>query len=153
MAIYFGVAYPASNGYAGQGVVAVTRLLDCLSIRETMRKSGTDLALIVSDGIYSDIVFNRHTSFRQQNFRRVAVRVKEFAENAWIWLPHGDVHSLSIAEPGHTEPGDEAPESSEANRPAPGEGHRAGQGVSVQNNFNDVVIAPGSTFGIDQSGR
>ena len=153
VAIHFGVAYPASNGYAGQGVVAVSRLLDCSPIRETMRQSGTDLALIVSDGIYSDIVLNGHTSFRQQDFRRVVVRVKEFAENAWIWLPHGDVHALSIAEPGHTEPGDKAPKSQETNRSATGEGRREGQGVSVQNNFNDVVIAPHSIFGIDQSGR
>jgi len=153
VAIHFGVAYPASNGYAGQGVVAVSRLLDCPPIRETMRQSDTDLALIVSDGIYSDIVLNGHTSFSQQDFRKVAVRVKEFVENAWIWLPYGDVHALPIEEPGHAEPEDETPESPETNSPAAGEGRREGQGVSVQNNFNDVVIAPYSIFGIDQSGR
>lgn len=152
VAIHFGVAYPASNGYAGQGVVAVSRLLDCAPIRETMRQSDTDLALIVSDGIYSDIVLNGHTSFRQQDFRRVAVRVKEYAEDAWIWLPHGDVHSLSLAGPSRTEPADEAHESPAVNRPGTEKGHRQDQGVHAHNEFHNVVIAPGSTFGINQSG-
>lgn len=154
VAIHYGVAYPASNGYAGQGVVAVSRLLDCTPIREAMRESDTELALIISDGVFSDIVLNGHTSLRVQDFRKVAVRVKEFAENAWIWLPHDDVHSLSLTgqEPG-AEPSRPAGEVPATGGPSPGAGHQEGQSLATHNEFHDVVIAPGSVFGIDLSGR
>jgi hypothetical protein len=153
VAIHFGVAYPASNGYAGQGVVAVSRLLDSGPIREVMRESDTDFALIVSDGIYSDLVLNGHTSLRPQDFRKVAVRVKEFAENAWIWLPHGGVNSLSMTEPGRVESNREAPDVPAADERRAGAGGRESREVSVRNEFHNVVIAPGSVFGIDKSGR
>jgi hypothetical protein len=162
VAIHFGVAYPASNGYSGQGVVAVARLLDSPPIRVAMRQSDTDLALILSDGVYSENVVNGHTSLRPQDFRKVQVRVKEFAADAWLWLPHGDVHALPLtdrpadrAEQDRSAPGDGAADRSPggSGKAAPAtahdEGPLAGQPLSVRNEFPGPVNAPGSVFGIN----
>jgi hypothetical protein len=162
VAIHFGVAYPASNGYAGQGVVAVARLLDSSPIRAAMRQFDTELALILSDGVYSETVVNGHTSLRPQDFRQVQVRVKEFATHAWLWLPHGDVHALSLtdrpAERATQDPsaaGDAADDGSPG-RPgtsAPATAHDqeplTGQPLSVHTEINAPVNAPGSVFGIN----
>lgn len=153
VAIHYGVVYPASNGYAGQGVVVVSRLLDSKPLREAMRRSDTELALIISNVIYSDIVLNGHTSLRPQDFRRVAVRIKEFSDDAWLWLPHGDVHNLSITDDERAQPGRPAEGSSATSSPPAGPGNPGEQNMSAHNEFYGTVIAPGSVFGIDLSGR
>lgn len=166
VAIHYGVAYPASNGYAGQGVVAVSRLLDSAPIREAMRQSDTELALILSDGVYSETVVNGHTSLRPTDFLNVEVRIKEFTARAWVWLPHGDVHSLSMKaqQAGRAAPNwptVETPATSEpqtdhgsGSPPAdPGAGRQEGQRLSAHTEFYGPVHAPRSVFGIDLSGH
>jgi class 3 adenylate cyclase len=165
VAIHYGVAYPASNGYAGQGVVAVSRLLDSAPIREAMRQSDTELALILSDGVYSETVLNGHTSLRPQDFCQVEVRIKEFAANAWIWLPHGDVHSLPLtAQQAGGALGRPTVETLATSGPRadhgivapaadPGAGRQEAQRLSTHTEFYGPVHAPGSVFGIDLSGH
>lgn len=161
VAIHYGVAYPASNGYAGQGVVAVSRLLDSAPIREAMRQSATELALILSDGVYSETVVNGHTSLRPEDFRNVEVRIKEFGARAWLWLPHGDVHSLPMtAQQADRPPPNRSAVEASATR-GPQTDHGLGlptadpgtERLSAHTEFYGPVHAPGSVFGIDLSGR
>ena len=85
MAIHYGTAMHADNGYAGQGVVAVSRLVDSLPVREALRAStGADLAVILSRQIFEDIVRQGHVSFKAGDFTRVRVQVKEYADEAWV---------------------------------------------------------------------
>jgi hypothetical protein len=165
VAIHFGVAYPASNGYGGQGVVAVSRLLDSPPIRAAMRQTDTELVLILSDVVYSETVVNGHTSLRRQDFCKVQVRVKEYTADAWIWLPHGDVHALSLTDQADHAPRDR-PVSGDvaANEPQAGRATGApataqdeewptGQPLSVHTEINGPVYTPGSVFGISLASR
>jgi hypothetical protein len=165
VAIHFGVAYPARNGYAGQGVVAVSRLLDSAPIREVLRQCDTELALILSDGVYSDTVANGHTSLRPRDFRKVHVQIKEFSADAWIWLPRGDVHGVPLKDQSadHGTPNAPAPAEAsnrpqaEPDAPAPsrGQGEKSPEGerVSVHNDFHGAVTAPRSVFGVNLGDR
>jgi hypothetical protein len=169
VAIHYGVAYPASNGYSGQGVVVVSRLLDSAPLREAMRQTEAELALILSDGVYLETVAGGHTSLRPGEFREVDVRNKEFAARAWIWLPHSGAQRLTAAPQAATGqsagPAADGPETGEtaaagiaaaAQTPQaaddPGverEGHR----LTAMTEFHGPVHAPGSVFGISLPGR
>jgi hypothetical protein len=47
MAVHFGAAMSAENGYAGQGVVAVSRLVDSPPVREALR-AAPDATLVLA---------------------------------------------------------------------------------------------------------
>lgn len=47
MAVHFGAAMPADNGYAGQGVVAVSRLVDSPPVRDALA-AAPDAALVLA---------------------------------------------------------------------------------------------------------
>ncbi|MGH3889536.1 MAG: hypothetical protein ACRDSZ_23745 [Pseudonocardiaceae bacterium] len=103
VAIHHGVAYPASNGFAGQAVVVVSRLLSCRPLRSALAAAAdAHLALIVSRRIFEEIIAQEHTSQRPGHFRKIAVQEKEFRDDAWIWLPGADVHHLDIENDGTT---------------------------------------------------
>ncbi|SRR5579871_1810858 len=96
VAIHHGVAYPSDSGYAGQGIVEVSRLLDSAEVRAALRESGADLALIVSDRVFTDTVAQGHTALQPESFRKVTVRLKEFAADAWLWVPTGNLDGLAL---------------------------------------------------------
>jgi hypothetical protein len=99
LAIHHGVAMPASMGFAGQGVVAVSRLADSEPLRQALTQStDADLAVCLSGQVYRDTVLQGHTSLRPEDFRRVEVRVKEFTQDAWLRIPGGDVHALELSD-------------------------------------------------------
>jgi hypothetical protein len=145
VAIDHGVAYPSSNGYAGQGVVAVNRLLDCAQVRDALRLSGADVAVIVSSRVYEDTVAQGHTSLPPGAFRKVAVRVKEFEADAWIWVPAGDVHVLPLVAQAQS-PDEAAAGPSAAGTPGAGPPAAGPQTAIVS--FHEKVFAPGAVFGI-----
>ena len=109
MAIHHGVAMPAANGFSGQGVVVVSRLVNSRALRAVQQASDSDLVVILSRRVFLDIVVQRHTSLRATDFRKVRVRNKEYVEDAWVRVPEADVHALDLpdsedmSEPG-TEP-------------------------------------------------
>ena len=85
MAIHHGTAMHADNGYAGQGVVAVSRLIDSLPVREALAATpDADLALILSRQVFLEIVRGGHVSFNEGDFTPVRVRVKEYTDQAWV---------------------------------------------------------------------
>lgn len=126
LAIHHGVAIRAANGFSGQGVVAVSRLVDSRPLREALKTSGADLAIILSQRVFLDTVVQRHTSLRSSEFREVRVRNKEYDERAWIRVPGADVHKLDLperdelpagADPSPDSPGNPAPDTEP--KPAP----------------------------------
>jgi hypothetical protein len=98
VAIHYGVAYPADNGYAGHGLVTISRLLDSEPIKFALRNTSANLALILSDGVYQETVLNGHTSVTPDEFRKVGVQVKEYNADAWLWLPGRAVHDLQFSD-------------------------------------------------------
>jgi tetratricopeptide (TPR) repeat protein len=105
LAIHQGVAYRADNGFAGEAVVAVSRLVNAAPVRRALAAAAeADLVVVLSDGVYREVVRPGHTTYRADEFRRVDVQEKEFHGDAWIHLPRADVHrvDLSGAEPSRT---------------------------------------------------
>jgi len=98
LAIHHGSAAPASNGFFGQGVVVVNRLVDSPVLRAALAASDADLAVILSRQVYTDTVVQGYTSFDPADFRKIRVRNKEFSEDAWIWVSRGDVHALDLSD-------------------------------------------------------
>jgi hypothetical protein len=144
MAIHYGVAYPAPNGLAGQGVVTVSRLLDCQPLREALAAADeANLALILSARVFEETVQQGHTSHRPAEFRRVIVRHKEYSGDGWIRVPGMDVHRLERS--AHADAPAAAP-------PPPDAPHRMrereAREPAVHNEFHERVDARGAVFGI-----
>ncbi|WP_431917436.1 hypothetical protein [Micromonospora wenchangensis] len=148
MALHVGVAYRADNGFAGQGVVVVSRLLNSKPVRRALRLApSVNLALIVSDVVFTDVIGQGHTTFVKDDFRRVEVSEKEYRAAAWLRVPGADVHRLDVDGPGEgsvTPTASPEPEDPRASPKEPG-ANRAGL---VTNVFNHEVHATHATFGI-----
>ncbi|GAA3749430.1 hypothetical protein [Salinactinospora qingdaonensis] len=96
MAIHFGNAVPSAEGYRGQGVVAVSRLVDSDVLRAALDVSGADLVVALSNQVFEDTVLQGYTTVSAEEFRGVNVREKEFVAQAWIRVPGHDIHALDL---------------------------------------------------------
>jgi hypothetical protein len=137
MAIHFGTAMPADNGYAGQGVVAVSRLVESAAVKDALAAAPqARLAVILSRQIFDDIVRQGHVSVQAADFAKVSVRVKEFQDEAWVKVVGVPLHSTAPSD----EPADGKPP---ASRTEPDD-------TRVHQEFYGDVHAPGATFGISR---
>ncbi|SFP83301.1 hypothetical protein SAMN04489713_11822 [Actinomadura madurae] len=139
LAVHHGTAIADVNGRSGQGPVEVARLCDSPPLRVALKESRADLAVMLSDRIFTDIVRHGHAlSVAPEDFREVEVKVKEFSERAWLWIPRGrPVHSLPLALPPDEQTASAA--TGEAAPPKPS--------ASVHNEFHERVDARGANFG------
>ena len=95
MAVHHGVAIPATNGFAGQGVAVVTRLVDCEPVRNALLAApGASLVVVVSGQVFAETVARRHTTLSPRGFRKVQVRD---GGDAWLYVPGFDVHRLDLS--------------------------------------------------------
>ena len=130
VAIHFGTAMPADNGYAGQGVVAVSRLVDSAPVRNALAAvPKANLALILSRQVFDDVVRQGHVSSAETEFTKVRVQVKEYQDEAWVKV--AGTHPL--------EPKRLSTPTDENRRPAD---------QAVSQHFHGDVHAPRSVFGI-----
>ncbi len=163
IAIHFGSAVRSGNGhYRGQGVVAVSRLVDSDVLRTALAMSGADLAVILSRPVFMDAVLQGYTTGNAEDYRRVEVRQKEFRSDAWILVPGHDIHAMDLDPASADDDTTSAPEDTTGGTPdasgarcgAP----RASGGTDertrgrpypgVVNNFNDRVDVSGGVIGI-----
>ncbi|GAA3781237.1 hypothetical protein GCM10022225_82020 [Plantactinospora mayteni] len=78
-----------ANGYPGDAVVDVCRLVDSPQLKNALRRfPGAEAALIVSDRIYQDVV-RHYQDLRPEHFLRVMASLpdKKFEAPAWIYVP------------------------------------------------------------------
>jgi class 3 adenylate cyclase len=137
MAIHFGTAMPADNGYAGQGVVAVSRLVDSAAVKDALAAAPQAcLAVILSRQVFDDVVRQGHVSVQPTDFAKVSVRVKEFQDEAWVKVVGVPLHAADSS-------GKPAADKPQASRVEP-EDNR------VHQEFYGDVHAPGATFGISR---
>lgn len=135
MAVHFGTAMLADNGYAGQGIVAVSRLVESAPVKDALAAAPQAcLAVILSRQIFDDVIRQGHVSVPATDFTKVSVRVKEFQDQAWVKVV-GVPHHAAETEGGSA---DDSPAASSAAAVVPG----------VQQQFYGDVHAPGATFGI-----
>ncbi len=100
LALHQGLVSPASNGWAGQGIVAVSRTVDSVPVRLALQQSEADLVVALSRSLYTDVVRQFLTARHPEDFREVRVESKEFVDTAWLWISDGRVHELALHEPG-----------------------------------------------------
>jgi hypothetical protein len=89
MAVHRGHLAPSAGGWAGGAATAVHRLLDSDVLRTALADTpSADLALLVSDVLYQDVVAHGYGGLDAGAFTRVlaAIPAKEFAEPAWLHL-------------------------------------------------------------------
>lgn len=137
MAVHFGAAMLADNGYAGQGVVAVSRLVGSAPVKNALATAPQAcLAVILSRQIFDDVVRQGHVSVPETDFVRVNVQVKEFQDEAWVRV---------VGVPQHAAAAERKP--ADDRQPAGGE-TPADPGVYQQ--FFGDVHAPNATFGFSR---
>jgi hypothetical protein len=157
VAIHFGRLSKGSIGHAGPAPIAVARLVDSAILHAALAAApGADLALLVSAPVFDDTIATLGTTLRPVDFRRVRVTHKEFSEDAWLWVPGHDAHTLPLggevtaAAPGGSPP---AEPRFRAAPPSRGPGGAAEDGSPVvHNTFQGRVDAPGAVFGMSFGG-
>lgn len=88
LAVDHGPVELAPNGFAGATVVSVSRLLGADPLYEALRlHKEADLAVLLSDRVYTATVGSGHTTLTPADFREVKVQVKEYAAAAWLRVP------------------------------------------------------------------
>ncbi len=88
MAVDTGVVADAALGHAGPAPVAVARYINALQLRAVLAAlTAADLAVIVSDRLYQDIVRSGRRDLDPAQYARVHVQEKEFGGYGWIRVP------------------------------------------------------------------
>ncbi|WP_455353370.1 hypothetical protein [Streptomyces sp. SYSU K217416] len=88
MAVDTGVVAGAALGHAGPAPVAVARYVNAPQLRAVLATlTAADLAVIVSDRLYQDVVRSGRRDLDPAQYVRAHVRVKEFGGYGWIRVP------------------------------------------------------------------
>lgn len=80
----------SANGYVGDSVVRVSRLLDAEALRSALEQSaGCDLALALAPELYRDVICQEPPGLPAAQFehRQIVVPSKQFTAEAWLHLP------------------------------------------------------------------
>ncbi|WP_290054900.1 hypothetical protein [Amycolatopsis solani] len=90
VALHRGHVAPGVNGWVGAVTVGVHRLLDCEPVRSRLaRDRASDVALIVSDVLFNDVIVAGTEGLDPADFEPVEAVLpdKDFAERAWVLVP------------------------------------------------------------------
>lgn len=86
-ALHDGAVLRDEHGYAGDAVILACRLLDSAELKEALRNTSGNLAVIVSDRVYQDTVRPGYRDLDPATYHPVEVTVKSTRAKAWIHLP------------------------------------------------------------------
>jgi tetratricopeptide (TPR) repeat protein len=87
VAVDHGEALVHPDHIGGDPVIAAARLLDARQLRASVAASTDDIALIVSDRMFRDVISQRERGLDPDEYRAVKVSVKNFRERGWIHVP------------------------------------------------------------------
>lgn len=115
VAIHQGLVHlTGANGFPGDAVVEVCRLLDADPLRQALKAfPHASVALIVSHSIFHDVVRHAYRGLRPERFAQVRVAVKELVLDAWISVPDEDVRTVNWEQPPPAVPGQPTPTSAQ----------------------------------------
>ncbi|MEU0553234.1 hypothetical protein [Dactylosporangium sp. NPDC006015] len=101
VAIHQGLVHlTGANGFPGEAVVEVCRLLDADPLRQALDTfPRASVALIVSRSIFHDVVRHGYRGLRPERFAQVRVAVKQLTMDAWICVPDEDVSTVPWTAP------------------------------------------------------
>jgi hypothetical protein len=75
------------HGFVGTDVDFLFRMLDARPLKHALASTGADLALVVSEYVYRNIVFRHPSLVSPAVFRPIRVQVKYTRTRAWTYLP------------------------------------------------------------------
>ncbi|MFD3991535.1 hypothetical protein [Streptomyces sp. NPDC058583] len=88
MAVDIGVVADSALGHAGPAPVAVARYVNAPQLKAVLATlTAADLAVMVSDQLYQDVVRSGRRDLDPAQYVRAHVRVKEFGGYGWIRVP------------------------------------------------------------------
>lgn len=90
------------HGFVGSDINLLCRLLEAQPLKRTLAGSAAELALIVSDYVYSTVVCRYPSLVSPDAFRSVRFQIKYTRARAWIYLP-GTQNPDALGRPGATE--------------------------------------------------
>ncbi|MET4659991.1 hypothetical protein ABID80_003711 [Streptomyces sp. PvP037] len=157
VAVHFGTAAVAANGFEGRAPVEIGRMLDSAPLRSALDAAPEAcMALAVSSTVFNDVVREAYTTIRAREFHEVRIEEKEYAGRIWIRVPGHDgplpgpgaawAGAAPSGPAGPAPGGPEGGESSDArplNAPTP-------PGDTVVQVISGTVHAPGAVFGISK---
>jgi hypothetical protein len=87
MALGLGLIERRAAGFGGPMIVDISRLVDSAALRSALSgEPGADLALALSDQVYTLIIQPGYPGIPVGQFSPANVMAKEFSGPAWIWL-------------------------------------------------------------------
>ncbi|KUL29192.1 hypothetical protein [Actinoplanes awajinensis] len=97
VAVHQGLVHlDGANGYPGEAVVTVCRLIDSPVLKDALKRRfpRANVVLMVSDPIYADVV-RHYQDLRPDLFQEVLAELteKDFAQPAWLYVPHENAAS------------------------------------------------------------
>ncbi|BFO22389.1 hypothetical protein SHKM778_87770 [Streptomyces sp. KM77-8] len=102
VAVHFGTAAPAANGFEGRAPVEIGRMLDSAALRAALDAApDACMALAVSSTVFNDVIREAYTTFRAREFHEVPIEEKEYAGRIWIRVPG---HDGPVCRPGPAGP-------------------------------------------------
>jgi hypothetical protein len=101
LAVDVGVTRPAALGHSGATPVAVARLLNAAPLKSVLRATRTtNLAVIVSDRLYQDVIQLRSHGLDPSQYVKVRVQHDAFDSHGWIRVPEHDIDEIFGLGPG-----------------------------------------------------
>lgn len=91
-----GLVHVTEAGFAGDSVISACRLLDSPILRQELREHrDSDLALIVTSDLYTDVMAAGYPGLPPDGFHEVTVEIpeKHFRTLAWILVPGQPPHA------------------------------------------------------------
>jgi hypothetical protein len=86
LAVHTGVVRSNAEGLVGTAVNHAFRILEAPQLKEVLRRTGADLALIASERVYDDVIRHGLGLVDPADFHQVQLRVKETVTSAWMTL-------------------------------------------------------------------
>lgn len=97
VAIHHGTLAPGPFGPIGDAPIVVSRLLDAAPLRQALAQRGDgDLALVVSQSLYNDVVRTGFCSFRPADFHPIRVTCKGVCHRGQVYRPEPSPDLLPV---------------------------------------------------------
>lgn len=97
VAAHLGPVYHDGHGFVGTDVDYLFRMLDARPLKDTLASTGADLALIVSDYVYRNIISRHPSLVSPAAFCPVRFQVKHTRARAWTYVPSAPPSLAAIA--------------------------------------------------------
>jgi len=88
-AAHIGMVIHDGNGFVGSDVNLLFRMLDARALRRALAASSAELAMVVSDYVYRNLVCRYPSLVSPDAFQEVRFQVKRTRAQAWTYLPGG----------------------------------------------------------------